>query len=303
MVRLQENGTLDPGFGSGGRVTNDFDGRGAIGYAVALDAGGRIVAAGSAYGAAPLDIDLALARYLPDGTLDPTFGDDGLVVSNLDGRDDARALALGADGAIYAAGQRSTTGSRIGVTRLLDDGSRDGGFGIDGRVVTNPGWYGGWANAVALDTLGRIVVAGGATGPSGYDDWTLARYDATGDEPSPSPPIDVVPYSSDNVVALTARGRVAVAVLSTPAIDAPFDVVAESLTFGARGDEASPVLRKDGRAACRAEEVSGDGRPDLVCDFLVKLTGLDTGTDTARLLGRTTAGRRIGASDRVLVLP
>jgi uncharacterized delta-60 repeat protein len=102
---LAKDGTLDPTFGDAGLVTTDF------GYSnpdvdpavAAIQADGKIVAAG--YTNASGGYDFALARYNPDGTLDPTFGTAGLVTTDFGGTGDtAYAVAIQADGKIVAGG-------------------------------------------------------------------------------------------------------------------------------------------------------------------------------------------------------
>ena len=83
MARFLADGTLDPGFGEGGMVTTDIQpDQQEEALAVALDPDGRIVVAGYS----GFDATMALARYLPDGSLDPAFGTGGIV-----GGHDARA--------------------------------------------------------------------------------------------------------------------------------------------------------------------------------------------------------------------
>ncbi len=90
-------------FGSGGKVTTDFSGfDGAA--ALALQPDGKVVVAGSS---SPFvgNANFALARYNPDGSLDPTFGSGGTVITDFGGNGDgAAALALQPDGKIVVAG-------------------------------------------------------------------------------------------------------------------------------------------------------------------------------------------------------
>jgi uncharacterized delta-60 repeat protein len=108
----------------------------------------------------------AVARYQTDGALDPTFGGDGKVITNFDGCcEQAQALALQANGKIVVVG---TAGPGFGVARYRKDGSLDAAFGGDGMVTTNltpPSWSFDWANAVAIQPDGKIVVAGEAGSP------------------------------------------------------------------------------------------------------------------------------------------
>ena len=84
LARYRTDGSLDPAFGEGGRLVSDLRGRDGVAAAVQLD--GKIVVAGSS------GPHLALARYLPDGSLDPSFGEGGEVASNLGPRAEAIAL-------------------------------------------------------------------------------------------------------------------------------------------------------------------------------------------------------------------
>lgn len=79
-VSAQANpGDLDPSFGRRGKVITDFasGGSGDSATALAFQADGKVVAAGTSY--TDTSSDFALARYNPDGTLDTTFGTNGKV--------------------------------------------------------------------------------------------------------------------------------------------------------------------------------------------------------------------------------
>src|SRR5207249_1647203 len=96
-------GDLDPTFGIGGKVTTGI-GTVDYAYAVAVQADGKLVAAGETFNGSTADF--ALARYNANGTLDPTFGTNGTVKTAIGTRDDAAsALAIQADGKLVAAGE------------------------------------------------------------------------------------------------------------------------------------------------------------------------------------------------------
>ena len=71
---------------------------------MAIQADGKIVAVGLADGRAN-GRDFALARYSPNGSLDPSFSGDGKRRTNFEGFDDASAVAIQADGKIVAVGR------------------------------------------------------------------------------------------------------------------------------------------------------------------------------------------------------
>ena len=94
-------GDLDVTFGTGGKVITDFGPRNDGADAVAIQADGKIVAAG--YSPGDVGSDFALVRYNVDGSLDASFGVGGKVATD-NGFDQALALAIQADGKIVAAG-------------------------------------------------------------------------------------------------------------------------------------------------------------------------------------------------------
>jgi uncharacterized delta-60 repeat protein len=172
LVRYRPDGTLDPDFGVDGIVKTDVAGSGDVADAVAVQPDGKILVAGSSASGVLADGDLLLARYLPDGTLDPSFDHDGIVTTDLGTRsDDARALLVRPGGGIVVAG---TAGDDVALARYLPDGTLDGAptisdFGSDDV-----------ADGVALAPDGSLLIAGFTLGPAGDRDFLLARYSAEG---------------------------------------------------------------------------------------------------------------------------
>ncbi len=185
LVRYNADGGLDATFGSGGKVTTDF-GATASASAVVLQADGKIVVAGRAATAFGTFEHFALARYLPDGTLDATFGIGGKVITDFGGPSGASALALQADGKIVVAGTRfggfcPSPVLDFAVARYLPNGQLDASFGSQGKVTTDFGGTCDVASALAVQPDGKIVVAGthhlsGSTS----SDFALARYNPDG---------------------------------------------------------------------------------------------------------------------------
>jgi uncharacterized delta-60 repeat protein len=106
LHRYNTNGTLDDTFGSGGKIATRFGtGVDTLAQAVAIQPNGRIVVSGAYRGAENNYFDFALARYNPNGSLDTSFGVNGKVLTDFDGRGDlAYAVAIQSDGKIVAAG-------------------------------------------------------------------------------------------------------------------------------------------------------------------------------------------------------
>ena len=74
--------------------------------------------------------------------------------------------------------------------------------------------------------------------------------------------IDIKPGSYPNSINPKSKGKIPVAILSTEGFDAPNQIVPNSLTFGATGDEASLAFCNP-----KGKDINGDGSEDLVCHF------------------------------------
>jgi uncharacterized delta-60 repeat protein len=111
LARYHRDGRLDPSFGGDGKVRTGFTSPGIDqANAVAIQADGRIVAAGFAEPGGASEGVFALARYASDGGLDDSFGGDGKVTTNFsDTFDGASGVALQVDGRIVAAGVSDAT--------------------------------------------------------------------------------------------------------------------------------------------------------------------------------------------------
>jgi uncharacterized delta-60 repeat protein len=121
----------------------------------------------------------SVARFDTDGTLDATFGEDGMARADFtpDG-DWANALAIQPDGKIVAAGlagwrgwQPEVSDTLFALARFNADGTLDDTFGGDGKVTTSFAGVRPEAEGVAIQADGKIVAAGRAGGR-----FAVARY-------------------------------------------------------------------------------------------------------------------------------
>jgi uncharacterized delta-60 repeat protein len=165
-----------------------------------------------------------VARYLADGSLDPTFSNDGLVTTDFVGYfDEIRDLALDTSGRIVGGGQSCEfpgTADEVcdfGLARYTSNGTLDRRFGRRGRIRTDLGGdVGEGVRGVVVQADGRIVAAGDTSGP-GASDVGLTRYRSDGrlDRSFGVNGVVITPVSpsTDEVggLAIQADGRLVVA--------------------------------------------------------------------------------------------
>ncbi len=178
LARYYSDGNLDNTFGNGGKVRTLVGPLEDKAYAVAIQSDGKIILAGysltSLIGNAA---ELALVRYTTGGALDTGFGNGGIVQVPLSVKDDANfALALQTDGKIIAACTRRypTPGTDVSLVRLLSNGELDDSFSGDGIATIPIGSLDDEAYALAIQSDGKIVLAGAAY-EAGIADIALVR--------------------------------------------------------------------------------------------------------------------------------
>jgi uncharacterized delta-60 repeat protein len=187
VARLNAQGALDPAFGEDGLVTTPIATFSAA-NAVVVQRDGKIVAAGHTNPElGVIDTDFALVRYNPDGSLDATFGGDGIVTTSFRGPAYLTELALAPDGGILAAGHTLTdrdsfNSSDFVLVRYLEDGTLDPEFGGGGVAVTDVRGGPDVLDAMVLQDDGTIVVGGSSDVAEGASnsEITLVRHLADG---------------------------------------------------------------------------------------------------------------------------
>ena len=154
LFRFNSDGNVDINFGERGVVTTDINKTYDTPHNIAVQPDGKIVLAGYAYNG---QHDIALVRYLKDGSLDVTFSDDGKVLTDLGTRNDkAYGLAFQSDGKIIVSGS-SGENDRFTLVRYNDNGSLDIGFSGDGVVKESINF----SASVIVQSDGKILATGG----------------------------------------------------------------------------------------------------------------------------------------------
>lgn len=177
LARYLPDGTLDPTFDGDGKVVTAIGSLEDTAYAIAVQGDGKIVAAG--FTRTAQNKDLALVRYLPDGSLDPTFGAAGKAVLPIGGDDEAAAIALQGDGKIVVAGYTSVAGRDLLVARFTAAGVPDATFNGTGFRVVEFGTGNSFGEGVVLEPGGGILAAGHAHVGS-VDHFAVTRLTANG---------------------------------------------------------------------------------------------------------------------------
>jgi uncharacterized delta-60 repeat protein len=274
---------LDGGFGTAGLVTTPVGDGNDAGAAVAVQADGRIVVAGS--GSVAGDNDFAVVRYDASGHPDAGFGHGGIVTDSFGAGDEhAYAVAIQPDQRIVVAG---AAGGAMAVARYMPDGTRDASFDGDGHALVSFGSGAvDVARGVAVAPGGKIVVAGSTFAGGRYQgaavrfhqdgslDATLdgdGRMVATNPD---SPSADVVA----DAVAVLGDGRIVLAGGTGPgcaagtgacdfeisrwtangSVDSTFDVDGESTTGIGTFDRAhAVVVQPDGKTVAAGVTQTG----------------------------------------------
>jgi uncharacterized delta-60 repeat protein len=206
-------GTLDPSFGTGGKVLTSLAGANQAGNQAlvsdaALQPNGDIVISGS----------FGLLRYLPNGKLDTSFGTGGVAQTGFGGA----ALAIEPNGEFVVAGQ---SGNDFAVARLTTSGALDTAFGRGGVVTTA---FPNAADGAAADAVlvgangdgaflpdGQSLIAGTVGLGRGATDVQLHRFDADGstDPAFSNPPFAYATpgdHESPAAIAVAPNGQIEV---------------------------------------------------------------------------------------------
>jgi uncharacterized delta-60 repeat protein len=313
LARYNPDGSLDATFGSGGQVSTAIGTSDDGATAVALQKDGKIVAAGHSNENA--HSRLAVARYLADGTLDPSFGIGGKAILAIASPDASpRAVVVQDDGRIVLAGIAFGANPLFVVARLNADGSPDPAFGPGGSVLTDMGATslgsgGAWAMALLPD--GRILASGGGA-VNGQRSFALARYLPNGSlDPTfgiagrlhilaPGNPQTVAPYA----LTLQSANRAVLGGVfqnispdfdlvrvftedtippDTQLLATPPSTSTPSVSFSFTGSDA-------GGTDVASFECAIDGGPFLTCASPASYTGLAVGSRTFQVRARDGAG-------------
>ncbi|HEX6181397.1 MAG TPA: hypothetical protein VFZ47_09130, partial [Chitinophagaceae bacterium] len=187
ITRRLSDGSLDATYGTNGYSVPADNMRPVTG---AVQNDGKIIVAGTLDGSS---IGFKLVRFNPNGSLDVSFGNNGIVQTLFPYPGSAftfgtaHSIAVQGDGKILAAGFASISSSgsnAFAITRYNPDGSLDATFGDNGKVQT-PFLYDGTNSSAGISSVlllpdGKFIATGYADAGGRNFGFALARYTANG---------------------------------------------------------------------------------------------------------------------------
>jgi uncharacterized delta-60 repeat protein len=278
-------GTIDPSFNGSGKQTLDFPGGSVVGSAVALQADGKAIVAGTFQpSGAGTGSTFAVARFNADGALDTGFGSGGRVTldfGQLTSNAQASAVALQADGKIVVGGSVTVLASGrhdFALARLTAAGALDGTFGAGGTQTIDFG-FDDFLTGLAIQPADQKVVAAGHADQTGAASFAAARLGTDGnlDAAFGSGGKELVPVGTvgkANAVALQPDGKIVLAGATGPS-GGPDDFAAVRLTAAGVPDASF------GSGGTRTVDLGGDDQANalaLQADGKIVLAGSTTTT-------------------------
>ncbi len=217
FILKAQPGTLDKSFADSG-ILLDLNHPGTINK-IGVQSDGKIIAAGE--GSSDLPSGFLFARYNTDGTLDSSFGKNG-VAGTFDEIDQVLALSILPDDALLAMAHPSY---KVGLAKYKKNGEIDSSFGNNGVVITSVSQNANSASDMVVQPDGKIVVCGYIINdPNEARQLFLVRYlpDGSLDNSFGEGGIEIVgepngdkSFYSANAVALQPNGQIVVAAYLT----------------------------------------------------------------------------------------
>lgn len=179
IVRYGLGGRLDPSFGGDGRVSFDLSNSDEQFEAISWDEGHYVLAG---YAEVNLTPAFSVADVTTNGKLNTEFSQNGFTTTNVtNGADVGYDMIQQGDGKIVVAGRVSNSGrDDWGIVRYLPKGGIDRTWGSSGKVITSFGKSFDVAYGIALQTNGKIVVAGRVHRTITGSDFGVVRYNSDG---------------------------------------------------------------------------------------------------------------------------
>ncbi len=177
VARYHSDGVLDASFGTAGVVLLQIGSVDDQVRSIAIQPDGRIIVAGSSDNGN--DLDFAMVRLMPDGSLDNSFSVNGMVTTAIGNDfDSGSSVLIQPDGKIVVAGSSYGTGAepnKIAIVRYNSNGLLDNSFSADGKATTSNDGESCVGSSVVLQSDGKLVVAG-----TGDEEFIIVRFNEDG---------------------------------------------------------------------------------------------------------------------------
>ncbi len=182
-IRYNTNGSVDNSFGSAGANVFSIGVSDDEAFALTIQSNGKIILAGESY-LNSVSYRIAVARLNKTGTLDASFGSNGIVTTNIAaGGDEALAVAIQNNTRIVVSGFTASTvsGKRDAVClRYTNSGTPDSSFGIAGKSIIDVGGNDDVINNVLIQPDNKILMTGYTTASNNISDFLSIRLSVNG---------------------------------------------------------------------------------------------------------------------------
>jgi len=182
LMRFNADGGLDNSFGTKGVVATSIKGKNhGQAKSIVIQSDGKILVAGNSDTSLTNGyFNFALLRYKSNGKLDSTFGSGGIVTTTIGDGSEANALTIQKDGKILVTGSGIISAQTFfALARYDSTGVLDTTFGNGGIVAANSIYPYNEAYDLAVQTDGRILIAGISTYNAGSD-FAILRFGTDG---------------------------------------------------------------------------------------------------------------------------
>jgi uncharacterized delta-60 repeat protein len=263
VSRFASDGSIDLSFGTSGSAAISYPGCDLQSQAITLDADDNIVAAATKVSTFASDVQMVVAKFLADGSVDTKFATGGLLVLSFapagSERSLPQALTAGPDGSIYLAGTtlQPSFDTETDVVKITPDGLLSPSFGHGVGYIqfdalpTAAFSHETFAASIALDAGGNILLGGYAGDYSTVFSATLAARFLPNGDPDPAfnggtPQLAFAggaQFNYGSTVLVDARGSILLTGFAFPDIDSDPQLFAFRFistgaldsTFGATG--------------------------------------------------------------------
>ena len=229
-TRYLPDGKIDNSYFRGNITELNRPGKITIGRSVAVDSEYRIVVTGDLFDSnSGTNYNMFIARYLFNGQIDPSFGDDGVITKQYTSgkKTSGLSVAIDSNDSIVVTGYtvNDTDKNSMFITRYSADGKLDNSF-YNGRVIFKqytPGKH-TEGNSVAIDINDNIVVTGATADNTDISRMFITRYLFNGQIDTSFGDNGVIKYTSGKLtsgqsVAIDSFGRIVVTGVTGESID------------------------------------------------------------------------------------